>query len=77
LGDPSRVVCGGGAYSILQSRLESGGDETKRCRKKKRRQRARLGSIGRKRDTARRCDDIGQSRDGTGEEKWMRRRQLG
>jgi hypothetical protein len=41
----------------------------KRCRKIKRRQRARLGSIGSKHDTARRSDDVGQRRCSTGEER--------
>jgi hypothetical protein len=48
----------------------------KRYRKMKWRQRARLSSIGRKRDTARRHVDVGW-RGGTGEGKGKRRRQLG
>jgi hypothetical protein len=44
---------------MLQFRLERGGDEIKRCQKMKRRQQARLGSMGNKRDMMRRCDDVG------------------
>jgi hypothetical protein len=49
----------------------------KHCRKLKRRQRARLGSMGRKRDTARQRGDIGRRRGGTGEGKGKRQHQLG
>jgi hypothetical protein len=45
------VADGDGADSILQFRLERGDDRIKYCRKIKWRQRARLGSMGRKRDT--------------------------
>jgi hypothetical protein len=45
---------------------------TKSCCKMKQRQQVRLSSIGRKRDTVRRCDDIGRRRGGTGEEKGRR-----
>jgi hypothetical protein len=41
----------------------------KRCRKMKRNQRARLDSMGMKYDMTRWRDDIGRSRDGTGERK--------
>jgi hypothetical protein len=37
---------------MIQFQLEMGGDEMKHCRKMKRRQRARPGSIGREHDTA-------------------------
>jgi hypothetical protein len=43
---------------------------TKRCRRMKRRQRARIGFMGRK------CDDVGRRRGGTVEWKGRRRRQL-
>jgi hypothetical protein len=71
------VVDGGGVDSMLQYRLERGGDGMKRCRKMKRRQRARLGSMGRKRDMVQRRGDVGRRRGGTGEGKGRRRRQLG
>jgi hypothetical protein len=64
-------------YSMLQFRLAGGGDRTKHCWKMKRRQRARFGSMERKRDTTRRCDDVGQRRGGTGEGKGRRRCLLG
>jgi hypothetical protein len=54
-----RVACGGGMDSMLQFQFKRGGDGTKRCQKMKRRKRAHHGSMGRKRDIARRCDDIG------------------
>jgi hypothetical protein len=76
-GGPERVACGGGVDSMLQFRLERGGDRTKRCWKMNRRQRARLGSIGRKCDTMRWCDDVDRSRDGTEERKGRRRCHLG
>jgi hypothetical protein len=41
----------------------------KHCRKMKRMQRARLGSMGRKRDTARRHSDVVRRRSGTRERK--------
>jgi hypothetical protein len=44
----------------------------KRCRKIKRGQRARIGSMGMKRDTARRRGDIDRRRGGTGEGKVSR-----
>jgi hypothetical protein len=51
-----RIQCfsfGGGADSMLQFRLERGGDRMKHYRKMKRRQRARLDSIERNRDMTR------------------------
>jgi hypothetical protein len=75
-GVPERIACGGGADSMIQFQLKRGRNRTKRCRKMKRSQRARLGFVGRKRDMARRCDDIGRRRDGTGEGKGRRQRQL-
>jgi hypothetical protein len=47
------VVGSDGADSMFRFWLERGGDGMKCCRKKKRMQRARLGSMGRKRDTSR------------------------
>jgi hypothetical protein len=44
------VADSGGADSMLWFRLEKGGDVMKHCQKKKRSQRARVGSIGRKCD---------------------------
>jgi hypothetical protein len=41
------------------------------------RQRTRLDSMVRKRDTVQRRDDVGRRRGGTGEGKGRRRRQLG
>jgi hypothetical protein len=41
----------------------------KHCRKIKRRQRARLNSMRRKRDTVRRCDDVSRRKCGTDERK--------
>jgi hypothetical protein len=61
------VASGGGADLML--RLDRGGDGMKRCRKMKRRQQARLGSMGRKLDMTRRCGDIGRRRGGTKERK--------
>jgi hypothetical protein len=58
---------------MLQFRLEGGGDGTEHCRKMKRRHRTYLGSMGRKRDTVRRRDDIGQRRGGTEEGEGKRR----
>jgi hypothetical protein len=63
--------------SILHFRLKRGGDGTKRCQKMKRRQRAHLDSMKRKRDTMQWRDEIGWSRGGTEEEKGRRRYQLG
>jgi hypothetical protein len=59
---------------------QEGGDRMKHYRKMKRRQRAYLCSIGRKRDIARRQGDVGQRRGSTGgrgEGKGRRRCQLG
>jgi hypothetical protein len=51
LGCQGRVAGGGCADSILQFQLERGDDGINRYRKMKWRQQARLGSMGRKRDT--------------------------
>jgi hypothetical protein len=64
-----RVACSGDAYSIVWFRLERGDDGTKHYRKMKRRQRACLGSMARKCDMARPCNDVGQSRGSTREGK--------
>jgi hypothetical protein len=69
-----RVADGGGADLMLQFQLERGGDGTKWCRKMKRRQRAHLGSMGRKRNTMRWRGDVAQRRGVTREEKVRRRR---
>jgi hypothetical protein len=65
-----------GADSMFRFRLERGGDGMKHCWKMKRRQQALLGSMGRKRDTTRRHDDVGQRRCGNREGKGRRRHQL-
>jgi hypothetical protein len=49
---PRRVAGGGGVDSMLQFWLERGGGEMKCYQKMKQRQRAHLGSMERKRDTA-------------------------
>jgi hypothetical protein len=49
---------GGGADLIFRFQLKRGGDGMKYCRKMKRSQRARLDSIGRKRDTVRRRGNV-------------------
>jgi hypothetical protein len=67
------VAGGSGADSMLWFLLDRGSDETKRCRKMKRRQRAHLGSMRRKRDMARQHGDVGRRRGGTEEGKWRRR----
>jgi hypothetical protein len=72
LGSPRRVAYGGGADSMLQFQLETGGDGTKRCRNINRRQRAHLDSMGRKCDTMQWRDDFGRRRCGTEEGKWRR-----
>jgi hypothetical protein len=51
-GYPRRVTGGDGADSMLQFWLNRGADGTKHCRKMKRRQRAHIGSMGRKRNMA-------------------------
>jgi hypothetical protein len=61
---------------MLQFQFERGGDGTKRYWKMKWRQRAHLGSMGRKCDTVRWHDDVGRRRGGTEEEKGRRRCQL-
>jgi hypothetical protein len=63
------VADGGGADSMLRFQIERGGDGTKRCQKIKRRQRAHLSYMERKRDTARRHGDICQMKGGTREGK--------
>jgi hypothetical protein len=68
------VAGDGGADSMLQFLL---GDRMKRCQKIKRRQRARLGLMGRNRDTVQRHGDVGRRRWGTGEGKGKRQYQLG
>jgi hypothetical protein len=63
------VAGGGGVDSMLQFWLEMRGDGTNYCQKMKWRQRARLGSMGRKRDTAQRgdvCRRRGDTREGKG-----------
>jgi hypothetical protein len=72
-----RVAGSSGVDSMLRFQLERGGDGTKCCQKMKRMQRARLGSMGRKRDTVQRNDDVGRMRGTTGEGKGRRRHQLG
>jgi hypothetical protein len=67
-----KAAYGGGVYSMFQFQLERGADGTKRCRKMKQRQRARLGSMERKRDPAWWCDDVGRRRGDTGEGKGRR-----
>jgi hypothetical protein len=52
-------------------------DETKCCRKMKRRQRTHLTSMEMKRDTARQRDDVDRRRVATREGKGRRRCQLG
>jgi hypothetical protein len=72
-----RIVWGSGVDSMLQFWLEKGGDRKKRCRKMMRRQRAHLGSMRRKRDTAWLRDDVDRRRGDTGDGNGRRRRQLG
>jgi hypothetical protein len=62
-----------GVDSMLQFLLERGSDMTKHYRNIKQRHRAHLGSMGRKRDTERRRDDVNRRRGGTREGKWRRR----
>jgi hypothetical protein len=52
------VTCCGGADSMLRFRLKRGGDGMKHCRKMKRRQRARLGSMGSKCGMMQQCGDV-------------------
>jgi hypothetical protein len=70
------VTCCDGADSMLQFRLEREGDMMKHFRKMKRKQRTRLGSMGRKRDMVRRHGDIARWRRDIGEGKGRRRCQL-
>jgi hypothetical protein len=72
LGCPRRVASGGDADSMLRFQLERGDDMMKYCQKMKRRQRARLDSMGRKRDKTWWCDNVDRRRCGTGERKGMR-----
>jgi hypothetical protein len=51
---------------MLRFWLERGGGETKLYQKMKRMQRARLGSMERKRDMVRQRGDVGRRRDNTG-----------
>jgi hypothetical protein len=53
------VTGDGSTNSMLRFHLERGGDRMKHYQKIKRRQRAHLYSMGRKRDMARQRDDIG------------------
>jgi hypothetical protein len=76
LDDQERVVDGVGVDSMLQFRLERGGDGMKHCQKIKRRQRACLDFMRRKCDTAWWCDDVNRRRGGIGEGKWKTRCQL-
>jgi hypothetical protein len=66
-----------GFNTLISAREGRGGVGMKCCRKIKQMQRAHLGSIERKRDTTRRCGDIGQRSGGTREGNGRRRRQLG
>jgi hypothetical protein len=60
----SQAVCEGCPTAVvLWFRLKRGDDGTKYCQKMKRMQRAHLGSIRRKRDTTRQCDDVDRMRD--------------
>jgi hypothetical protein len=70
---PCRLKNIGGANSILWFRLEKGGDKMKRCQKMKWRQRACLGSMERKHDTALLCGNVGLRRGDTREGKGRRR----
>jgi hypothetical protein len=70
------VAGGGDTDSLLLFWLERGDDGTKCYQKMKQMQRARLSSMGRKRNTTRWNDGVGQRRGATREEKGRRRRQL-
>jgi hypothetical protein len=72
LGCPRRVASGGDADSMLRFQLERGDDMMKYYRKMKRRQRARLDSMGRKRDKTWWRGHVDRRRGGTGERKGMR-----
>jgi hypothetical protein len=71
-----RVSYCAGVDLMLQFRLERGDDMMKHCRKMKRRHRAHLDLMRRKRDTVRRYDDVDRRRGGAGEGKVRRRHQL-
>jgi hypothetical protein len=62
------VADGSDADSVLRFWLERGGDGMKRCRKMKRRQQARLGSMGRKCDMVRWHCDVDWRISSTGKE---------
>jgi hypothetical protein len=72
-----RVTCYGGADSMLWFRLGRRAVGMKHYWKIKWRQRTRLDSMVRKRDTVQWRDDVGRRRGGTGEGKGRRWRQLG
>jgi hypothetical protein len=72
-----KVVDDSGIDLILRFQLERGCDGMKRCRKIKQMQRARLDSIGMKRDTVRWRDDVGWRRADTGDGKGRRQYRLG
>jgi hypothetical protein len=71
------VASGDGADLMLQFQIDRGGDGTKRYRKMKRRQRARLDCIRRKCDTTRQGDNVGCRIGDTGDGKGRRRHHLG
>jgi hypothetical protein len=73
---PGRVADGSAVNSLLWFWLKRRGDRIKHCQNMKQRQRARLGSMGRKRDTVRRRDDVDRRRGGTEEGKERRRHLL-
>jgi hypothetical protein len=66
-GGPGRVARGDSADSMFQFRLERQGDRMKHCGKMRRRQWARLDSMGRKCDTTWQCGDVGRMRGDTEE----------
>jgi hypothetical protein len=76
-GSPGRVASNGGVDSMLWSWLERGGNRAKHCWRMKRRQRARLGFIGRKCDTVRWRGDVNRRRGDTMEGTERRWCQLG
>jgi hypothetical protein len=57
-GGPRRVACGGGANSMLHFWFEGRDNGTKCCRKMNWGQRTHLGSMRRKRDMVRQCDNV-------------------
>jgi hypothetical protein len=68
-----RWCCGFNASASIRG--EATGQSV--ARKMNRRQRAHLGSMGRKRDMMRQCDDVGRRRGRSEEGKGRRRRHLG